>query len=190
MLGVILAGGLSTRMGQDKGLLELQGKKWVVSAYEQFSTLNIDAVVSIREQQLTSYALHFDKNNLIADLSGSPTNGPLAGILSVHSRFSRQDIIVLACDMVNMKSFVIERLMHEYDEHKNEAITFKGEKYPEPLCAIYSARGLKKIASRYSNGELKNFSMVHVLDQLDTHYLPLPQEWQSCFANFNESRHL
>lgn len=185
VLGVVLSGGQSTRMNQDKGLMKVDGRTWAENAYEKLSSLSIPAVVAINQQQLLEYSQHFRGKDLVIDNPELKVLGPLAGLISVHLIYPEQDILILACDMIKIESAVIEELLSEYQRKQPEAIAFRGDNV-EPLCAIYSARGLKKIISHYYTGALEKHSMMNVLEALHAKYLPIKEEWKSLFKNFNQ----
>jgi molybdopterin-guanine dinucleotide biosynthesis protein A len=185
MIGTILAGGQSSRMGLDKGLMELNGRIWTKVVQEKLISLSLPTVVSIRQEQLDPYAKHFKQHDLIIDNPALKIHGPLAGLMSVHLLSRENNILLIACDMINMEVIAIKKLLEEFHERQPEAIAFKGQ-YIEPLCAAYSAVGLKKIFSSYSQQALKKHSMRHVLEKLETIYLPIEEEWKPFFKNFNE----
>jgi molybdenum cofactor guanylyltransferase len=189
MIGAILAGGQSSRMGQDKGLMEFKGKKWTKVVQEKLISLSIPTVISINPQQLQLYSNHFRENELIIDNPDLKIHGPLAGLMSVHLRLPEKNILAIACDLINIESIVFETLIDEFKRQQPEAIAFKGE-YVDPLCAIYSAGGLKKIITSYFEDRLKKHSMMHVLENLETIYLPVKEEWKPFFKNFNEKTDL
>ena len=87
LLGVILCGGKSTRMGADKGLLEKNGKAWVKIIAEKLLSLKLPVVVSINNQQREAYANLFSLDELVVD--SIDIQGPLKGLLSVHQKFPR-----------------------------------------------------------------------------------------------------
>lgn len=186
MLGVVLSGGQSTRMGQDKGLMIIDGRTWAESVYERLSSRSIPVVVAINQEQLLEYSRHFRGRELVIDNPELKIQGPLAGLISVHLIYPEQDILLLACDMIKIESAVIEKLLDEYQREQPDAIAFQGDNV-EPLCGIYSARGLKKIIGHYHTGTLERHSLMHVLEALDAKYIPIKDEWKSLFKNFNQA---
>lgn len=184
MVGLLLCGGRSIRMGKDKGLLIHDNKKWAEIGWDKFSHLHIYPLISINQSQVDDYSSYFDKKDLLIDDTSLALGGPLLGLMSAHLRYPNQDILVLACDMVNMSSDLIQELIKTFHDTPAEAIAFKGDQI-EPLCALYSAAGLHKIFSSYTSKSLSKHSMKYVLESLQTIYIPLQEEHQLFFKNFN-----
>lgn len=184
ILGVVLCGGESARMGSDKGLLRSKNKVWAEIAMDQFSECGLEYVVSVNSNQFTSYAKVIDEKKIIEDDTTLTIRGPLLGILSVHRKFQEKDLVVVACDMILMNSVVIKKLLDEFSGKNFEAVAFKNEKV-EPLCALYSSQGLNKILRLHRNDRLQKFSMMHVLEILNTKYLLMNDDWKPYFKNLN-----
>src|SRR6478736_4937710 len=98
MIGVVLCGGKSSRMGMDKGLLKERDKTWSQIAVEKLSSLPLHSVVSINSSQQGSYSVFFFNDQLIIDKELN-AKGPLLGLLSVHSQFINEDMLILGCDL-------------------------------------------------------------------------------------------
>ncbi|EJF88747.1 molybdenum cofactor guanylyltransferase [Bartonella tamiae] len=79
ILAVILAGGLSTRMGQDKSLLKIDGKTLLNIQIDRLKKENFSIAVS--SNQLTEKILK-EKISLFKDQQCHFYKGPLAGIYS------------------------------------------------------------------------------------------------------------
>ncbi|HTH54757.1 MAG TPA: NTP transferase domain-containing protein, partial [Cyclobacteriaceae bacterium] len=108
MIGVVLSGGQSSRMGQDKGLIKVDGKPWAKIAFEKLMSLGVPALISVNESQFQKYLSHFNEKELIVDRSNAKIGGPLAGVMSVHLSHPNEDVIVLACDMINVEAVVLK----------------------------------------------------------------------------------
>jgi molybdenum cofactor guanylyltransferase len=185
MTGVVLCGGESTRMGTDKGLLEIQSKTWAEVAETKLAALGIPVVISINTKQHEQYSKIFQPEKLIPDQTAIDVKGPLLGLLSLHQILPEEDLIVLACDMIDMKTKLLQQLLAKYNEGKHDAYIYSsGENY-QPLCGIYKAGGLKKINEIYQKGSLKRYSMMHVLEILQTEVLSIKEEDVACFNNYN-----
>ena len=186
MTGIILCGGKSSRMGSDKGLLKLEAKTWAQTAIDKISILNIPVKISVNPQQLNEYAEVFPANDLIVDNASLQLHGPLLGVLSSHLQYPHEDLFAFACDMPLMEPSLLKELYTEYQQKNNsDAYVFINEGGPEPLCGIYTAKGLSMILGMLQRGELTRFSMKFMLDHLNTYTINIKEEQKKCFRNFN-----
>lgn len=188
MLGLVLSGGESKRMGTDKGLIKPDGQDlvWAASAKTKLSSLGIPVVISVNETQFFSYHHFFSADTLVTDDSNLSLKGPLCGILSVHKLYPQEDIFVLACDMPLMEKFLLEELVTAQALKPDaDAFIYSNQGQPEPLCAIYTARGLKYIMQLYLNGKLIKHSMKYMLEQLSCIRIPVVESYEKHFQNFN-----
>src|SRR5215831_18844742 len=124
MLGVVLCGGQSTRMGSDKGLLTSNQYTWAQEAAAKLTALSMPVLVSVNSRQLESYATLYESSFLIPDDTTLRLGGPLSGILSVHRKFPKEDLMVLACDMLLMESFILRELYDARQEHPASKLIF------------------------------------------------------------------
>ena len=186
MLGIILCGGQSSRMGSDKGLLKLEANTWAQTAIDKMSALNIPIKISVNSQQYPDYKVVFPSTDLITDNTTLSIKGPLLGVLSSHLQFPQEDLFVLACDMPLMESSLLQTLYISYQQDPSfNAYVFANEGEPEPLCGIYKASGLSTILEMLATGRLSKHSMKFVLDHLATMLIPVADEQKKFFRNFN-----
>ena len=66
-----------------------------------------------------------------------------------------------------------------------DAYVFMNDHEPEPLCAIYTAKGLAVIFEMLQNGSLTRHSMKFMLDHLTVFSIQLNDAQKTCFRNFN-----
>ena len=180
LLGVILCGGESKRMGSDKGLLQKDGKAWVEIIAEKLASLAIPVVVSINEQQRESYSSLFPLKDLIVD--SIDIQGPLKGLLSVHQAYPDSDILLMACDLIDMDHQTLTHLIDEYNSQNFDFFVYH-ENYAEPFCAIYTSRGLTPVFHRAKEHSLSKFSFQTILEEGKTLRLPITKT--SSFRNYN-----
>lgn len=186
MLGVILCGGQSSRMGSDKGLLKLEAKTWAQTAIDKISALHIPVKISVNSRQYAQYASVFAATDLVPDKSSLSLSGPLLGVLSTHTTYRNEDLFVLACDMPLMDAALLQQLHEAYGERTEaEAYVFTNDGEAEPLCGIYKASGLARILDLLLNGQLARHSMKYMLDHLLVHRIPLAEDQKKYFRNFN-----
>ncbi|MGC4232719.1 MAG: molybdenum cofactor guanylyltransferase [Niabella sp.] len=185
MIGLILCGGLSSRMGSDKGLLKTETTNWALEATNKLIGLNIPIKVSINSLQQEAYKDALPDTEFITDNVALPVRGPLLGLLSAHIAYPTEDILALACDMPLMTSFLLKELYRTYKQQQADSFLYSNNGEPEPLCAIYTTSALQKIIAMLQQGKLVKFSMKFTLDHLNCFMLPIPEENKKYFHNFN-----
>jgi len=186
MLGIILCGGQSSRMGSDKGLLKLEANTWAQTAIDKMAVLNIPIKISVNNQQYHQYETVFTATDLITDNTSLSLKGPLLGVLSSHLQFPDEDLLILACDMPLMESSLLQLLYFLYlQEPSFDAYIYTNEGEPEPLCGIYKAKGLASILDKLASGRLTKHSMKFMLDHIDCRTIPVTEEQKKFFRNFN-----
>ena len=130
---VILAGGESRRMGQDKSWLEVDGQPLIVRA---FSTLRSSGI----EQIMISGRAGTDYSRLpcpvVLDLE--PGCGPMGGIERALDAASTPLLLVLAVDLAQMTPVFLRKLADHCDRLTGVVPKLRGAL--EPLAAIYSKR--------------------------------------------------
>lgn len=191
MIGVILCGGESRRMSSDKGLLKLGSTTWAQSAADKIKDLQIRVIISINNKQHKPYSSIFSAPTLVVDDDSLPLRGPLCGLLSVHLKYPNEDLLILACDLPLMEAALLKELLKQHHQQKNfDAFVYKNEEEFEPLCGIYTAKGLSKILGLYQTIRIAKHSMKYVLEQSSTFAIPLSADKKNCFRNFNTPEEL
>jgi molybdenum cofactor guanylyltransferase len=186
MLGVILCGGQSSRMGTDKGLLKLPASTWAQAAVDKITALHLPVVLSVNADQYAAYSTIFANQSLITDNNSLRIKGPLCGVLSVHIQYPLEDLLVLACDMPLMETGILNELMTYAQQDKtSDTFVFTNDGEPEPLCSIYTSKSLAHILSLYNAGQLSKHSMKYMLEHIATRFIPLAEEQKKLFRNFN-----
>ncbi|MEO5563161.1 MAG: molybdenum cofactor guanylyltransferase [Chitinophagaceae bacterium] len=186
MIGVILCGGQSTRMGTDKGLLKLQADTWAKTAVDKMAALSIPVVLSVNANQYAEYVNIFPADQLIKDDESLQLRGPLYGVLSVHLRYPTEDLFVLACDMPLLDPSLLTELFNRYKQQSSfAAFVYNNDNEPEPLCGIYKSNGLSHIMDLYQTKKLFKHSMKYMLEHVTTALIPVPADQKNSFRNFN-----
>ena len=186
MLGVVLCGGQSSRMGSDKGLLMLNDKTWTQKAIETLKNFQIPIVISVNKNQYHDYSSIFAKNILISDDTSLQLHGPLCGLLSVYLNYPKEDLLILACDMPLIDTGLINQLLAKYStEITTYAFIYTNDGEPEPMPGIYRSTGLAYVHQLYSTNQLSRHSMKYMLEQIPTSLTSLPAHKKDCFRNFN-----
>lgn len=183
MLGVVLCGGESKRMNTDKGLLPINGSTWVESAADKLRKIDIPVVVSINGSQLLAYSNLFAAEDLIID--NVNVKGPLNGLLSVHQLYPERDLLLLACDMIDMSISTLCQLKSEFLRNSSfDFYVYESAVFLEPLCAIYPSKTLSKLQKQLvANNEISSYSLHKLIKP--TNYKKLTPDLIHSFTNYN-----
>jgi molybdopterin-guanine dinucleotide biosynthesis protein A len=150
--GLILAGGLSSRMHRDKAALLYQGKTQLDRTFDLASGRVERVFVSVRAGQADE-PTRSDKP-LIVDLVGlSEAGGPILGIRSAMAAYPDVAWLVIACDLPFLSDAALEQLLMERDPSVL-ATAFRSvhDGLPEPLCAIWEPAAAAALAAYQSGG--------------------------------------
>ncbi len=140
LYGLVLAGGKSTRMGSDKGLLNYHGEPQQEYLYKLLEQVCDKVFLSMRQDQQEFIPKGF---NVIADQN--IYRGPYNGILSAHDKHPNVAWLVLACDLPLLDLESIQKLVANRNP-KVLATSYATEEsgLPEPLITIWEPEGLKE----------------------------------------------
>jgi molybdenum cofactor guanylyltransferase len=186
IMGLILCGGLSTRMGADKGLLSIGGNAMVYKSISLLASMSLDWFISINATQRKAYAIIAEQDKFIEDNASLSVKGPLSGLLSAHLACPSTDWIVLACDMPDLSQGFIQKLMEVRMEKPTfEIYLFAQHGEPEPMCALYTYSALYKVLHWNNNGSLKKASLKYIIERCDTYKMELQAAEGIFFKNMN-----
>ena len=149
LYGLVLAGGHSRRMRQDKTMLSYHGKPQYSYLYEILDKITDKAFISCRTEQ--SDTSHFNKFNLIEDRYLG--FGPVGGILSAFHKHPSASWLVVACDMPFIDKGSLEYLIKNRNPYRIASCFYNKErKWPEPLCTIYEPKAALKLGQYLAIG--------------------------------------
>jgi molybdenum cofactor guanylyltransferase len=155
--GIMLSGGLSTRMGEDKRLINYHGKTQEQYLFDLLSACCSEVYVSLNKNQITDLPHIFD-----LDLS---VKSPLVGILSAFEKHPETAWLVVACDMPFINQEAFEYLIkHRNPEKFATAFLNPEEHFPEPLLTIYEPKILEKLQEAVSQGKKSPMKILQSLD--------------------------
>ncbi len=133
LYGLVLAGGRSLRMGEDKGNIAWHGKPQRLYVADVLAGLCADVYISCREEQESE--IPFPYKSLKDTVAAG---GPVAGILSAFARFPDVAWLVVACDLPLLDTDTLQDLVHQRaPEMKATVYRSPADGLPEPLIAIW-----------------------------------------------------
>ena len=137
--GLVLAGGKSRRMGQDKALLDRDGQSQLAYLAGLLDEKVERVFVSTRADQKDDG----ERSKYAQIVDQYEDMGPLAGILSAMEEHPDSDWLVVACDLPNINGETITHLLENCSaEHPFTAYVSSHDGLPEPLCALYRANSI------------------------------------------------
>ncbi len=162
--GLILAGGKSSRMGQDKALLSYhENKNQMIVCYDLLQKFGARTFLSQRMGQYENTPIE-----KIDDIY--PELGPISGILSAMRTFPEAAWLVLAVDLPRLSIGVLENLLKQRDlKHDATAYQSTFGDFLEPLCTVYEPKSYIKILEHVAMGVkcptkiLKNISCKKIV---------------------------
>ena len=162
---VILAGGGSRRMGQDKALLPVGGRPLIARTVEQLAERFDDILISAGP---SDRGLRFPGVTVVPD--DAPGLGPLMGLASALPRARHALAFVVACDIPDIDLAFVARLIARARGH-DAALPERDGGLVEPLFAVYRtsvAGAARKILD--AGGR----SVLDLLERIDAVRVPVP----------------
>lgn len=149
--GIVLAGGLSRRLGRDKAVEPIGGEPLIRRVISRLSALTDETVVVVNsEARGESLPLPAEAKPVV-DIY--PDSGSLGGIFSGLTAASNEWGIVVACDMPFLNNGLMARMLTLREGY--DAVVPVPDSYPEPTHALYSKTCLPHIERRLKAGQLR-----------------------------------
>lgn len=149
---VVLAGGLSTRMGTNKLNVQFKGMPMLRYTVYRLKQLNLPIYISVHDKYLEGF------KNCIKDTHSSPRT-PLLGILSVCTKIKHEKIFVTTADSPEIDLDVI-RYMLNYLPTFSSVIPMWESGKPEIIHAAYDRQKLTPILKMMWNKNLYQVSSL------------------------------
>ena len=146
----IQAGGASSRMGRDKGIVPLAGKPMVRHLLDRIEGLGDETLITTNSPQ----DYRFAGVRLVGDTR--PGAGALGGLHTALSAARGETVLVLACDMPLASRPLLEHLLSRAPEA--DVVIPRREGEYEPLCAVYAKRCLGLVEAALEAGERRMIS--------------------------------
>ena len=174
--GFVLAGGKSSRMGQDKGLMLLHGKEMVLNIVEQLLPCVDEVLIVSNNKAYNKFGF-----TILEDLIKN--TGPAAGIFTAL-KHSKTDLnIFVGCDMPFISTAAIEYLIQQATDKDICIATANGMQHP--LFGIYNKSILNMLELLIHQNELK---LKTIIQQFNHQFIDMSRweiEQENLFNNIN-----
>ena len=160
--GLVVCGGLSSRMGADKSMMIYHKKPQWQHVFELLEGLCQTVSISCNKNQLANFPSGCPT---LADDETYKEIGPMGALLTAMKNYPTDSFFVVGCDYPMVTTEVL-KLLAEARSPEAEAVCFNhpDDKVDEPLLAIYEPSIQSRLRDFFSKSE---FSLQRVL-QLST----------------------
>jgi molybdenum cofactor guanylyltransferase len=172
----VLAGGHSSRMGSDKGLMIFNYREMIMHVVDVVQKVFDKVIIITNNPEYRKFGL-----DILQDIS--PGMGPAGGILTGLSQSVTPWNFFIACDMPFITQEVITRLTEKTDSDY-EAIVPLTQAGSQPLCALYHKNAAQKFSQHVAEGRLKMHDIVSSLNHTSVNVLVNAGEIDP-FSNIN-----
>ncbi len=188
--GFVLAGGKSSRMQTDKAFLEIGGATFIEHALRRLSTVcdNRVSIVLNRTQNDFIKRLPEDVPHIFDVYEN---RGALGGIHAALKNCATKYAVVLAVDLPNVKSEIIENLANiTLSSNKFIAVVPRQtDERLQPLCAVYQARyclpALENLLETNDSASVRDFLDL-ISPRIVSQNKLTPDDSTDIFFNVNE----
>ena len=149
--GIVLAGGMSRRLGRDKSVELVGGDPLIARVIGRLSKVSEEIVVVVNDLERASALPLYESAKVEIDIY--PGKGSLGGIFTGLSAMSEDWGIVVACDMPFLNVELLRHMLSLRDGF--DAVVPILARYPEPTHALYSRVCLPHIERRLKADDLK-----------------------------------
>jgi molybdopterin-guanine dinucleotide biosynthesis protein A len=164
--GYILAGGASSRFGQDKALVEVGGKPMLARMCELLRSAAIEVTVIADPERYANFRFR-----CVAD--HWPGEGPLGGIITALEDADARDHLpewnlIVSCDMPFLTHGWLSYLAERASKSAAQVVLPQSAHGPEPLCACYRTDAGSALRVVFERGVRK---ITDALQQVKTEVL-------------------
>ena len=180
----IQAGGKSSRMGEDKSFVLLNGRPMIETVLEKVAGLG-DETIIVTNKPADYEHLDFP---MVGDVY--PDHGSLGGIYTAVFHATHLHTLVVACDMPWLSPDLLKYMIAL--QGQADVIVPRWQEFPEPLHAIYNK---KCLAPMQTNLEAKHLKITRFFPNVTVRYVEKDEiirfdENGRSFANINTPQDL
>ncbi|MBS4200763.1 molybdenum cofactor guanylyltransferase [Bacillus sp. FJAT-49732] len=163
---IILAGGKSSRMGENKALMKIGGKRIIDRLIEEFIPVS-EKVIIIANEELPQID---DSVLILEDSETFKGQGPLAGMLTGFTAAGEGLCFVVACDMPLASNKLARQLEQTIIDKKVDAVIPVADGQIHPLFAVYNTRILKDVIETLKDDKR---AVKSLLDRIEVEYIEI-----------------
>ena len=177
--GIVLAGGKSSRMGSDKGLLTINDKTFVEHVIVAMKPL-VDKIIIVSNNKDYDQFGYRRVDDSIKD------SGPLAALYSGLKHSETEFNLVLSCDIPMIKTEILKKLV-DTDLENYEVVQIESNTKTMPLIAMYKKQCMHKCLELLQQGERR---LRVAVNELKTKTIIIDAEFDQFVKNVNTKEDL
>jgi molybdopterin-guanine dinucleotide biosynthesis protein A/nucleoside-triphosphatase THEP1 len=163
LLGVVLCGGQSVRMGEDKAFITYHQQPQYAHVFTMMQAYCNEVKISCNDKQKDKFNQTY---TCIVDSATFENNGPLTGVLSVFEQYDNQALLVIGCDYPHFTLADMKSLVEAREPGYDVVCYYNTEsEFTEPLLAIYEPSCAKLLKEFWQSGQS---SLNHFLKTVRT----------------------
>jgi molybdopterin-guanine dinucleotide biosynthesis protein A len=176
--GFVLAGGLSSRMGEDKSHMQFRGKPLILYVIEALLPL-CDRVI------ISSNFLNYDFTGCDVWPDELPIHAPINGLYTCLNRSESSWNFMVTCDMPFTGTPLFSYLLDQV-QGADAVIPVHGHGLVEPLCGLYNRSSLEILNRQV---KMEQYSIRELLKSIRCKYINIGPDQgfyhKKMFSNLN-----
>ena len=174
--GIILAGGKSSRMGTDKGLLDFEGQSLIEYAISVIRPICNEILISTNQKGYEGYGFPIITDNFT-------DCGPIGGLEAALKASKTDWNVVISCDTPSLKVELFQEMIAQIKDQ--DVLIPSHENGIEPLAGIYH----KRMSSTFKQKiDAKEYKLRKIIKACKIEFFdssPLLAQYPKLFVNLN-----
>ena len=148
-IGILLAGGRSSRYGTEKAFADVLGKSFYEASYHVLESVCDEVIVVTRKDLVHQFPSTYQ---VIIDIDKYVGCGPLAGIYSAMMYKEAENYVVLPCDVPLMSKDIMQKLIRK---HKTDITVVEADGRIQSLISVWHCLTKDKIAQALEKNQYR-----------------------------------
>lgn len=172
----ILAGGKSSRMMQDKGLMLFREKPLVKHIVDTLSSSKSKTNIIANNDGYKSFGLSVFEDKI-------KDKGPIGGLYTALTHSNTSHVLLVSCDMPMITIASINKLLNSVQDNYISIASIDGRL--NPLLAVYPTNIKDFVVEKIAKDQLKMISLVESLPHKIVNFDKKTDDSRAEFVNFN-----
>ena len=176
-----MAGGKSSRMGKDKGLIALNGQPMIQYIINVLKSMKLDTIIISNNSNYRQFGIPVFQDIV-------PNKGPIGGIYTALSHSTTEKNLILSCDTPFISVSLLNDLINAAQNKNITIAEFEGREHP--LIGVYDKNCRATYKSCLNRNELKLQNANKTLDVSVVSFTNHPKVEARMFSNLNTQEEL